>query len=727
MKRIVIIALLTTLVGCSQSPKDKATSLFNEGLNRLDNGSYAEADSCFRQLMSEHATSPLGLYGTGLVLERQGQTFDALGVYLKANKYEKTYSPALFAMGRVFRNLGEYDLAAAAYLECSGLPDSPGVAIANYAIVRCDDRQTASAFGALKAADTTGADKAMTQLIRARAYAQRMQFDSAETAYSSVGSKIGKSPYLLQLAADYLEDRGLPDSAVRVSAASMEKAGAGSFDQQYGHFRRCLRLGYQWQARRAIDELSGGDTTGLTYLSLQIQYGLATGDTHRAGRARDKFLRKGNNSITTYVYDADVQIKIGDNSSVTTNAQMIPSMSIVGADTTAFSRYLLGMVLIRYASTYEQAELAAELAKTSGWAADRRDYRLTYLHQFIKLRAPEAYEPTIETIEEAHDTHADWLTGIGNLWADRLTRDLDKAETYYKRALGVDSAFWPAVRNFTSTCMSAGNYGRALVFFDAYPQIVAAHPEMALDRAYCLAFAGQVEQGSSAFQAALPKIKGDISRVESMSRLLEAKDRIDLDGGLIRLLLLLDEKNPDALLLAAKRDNDYGNYQSALETAEHGLAIEPTSVVLQVQKARALFGKGDKESAKTQLTDLAKANSGKVEASLYLSALMAGDKDNLLLAQNIARDAHFWEMGSRRTVNNMAYVYLQSDRPDLASGDTWSVAALHPDWGDTQYLCGAALYLQGKKVEAKPYLQQAVDVGLPTIYREKAKELLSKL
>jgi tetratricopeptide (TPR) repeat protein len=677
--------------------------------------------------MIEHATSPLGLYGTGLVLERQGQTFDALGAYLKANKYERTFSPALMSMGRVFRNLGEYDLAAAAYLECSGLPDSPGVAIANYAIVRCDDHQTAAAFGALKAADTTGTDKTMTQLIRARAHAQRMQFDSAETAYSSVGSRIGKSPFLMQLAADYLEDRGLPDSAVRVSAAAVAKAGSRDFDLQYTHFRRCLRLGYLWQARQSIDQLSGGDTTGLPHLSLQIQYGLSAGDTYHASRAKDKFLREGNNSLTSYAYDADVCMKVGDYPSVTQDAGLITSLSMEGDDTTAFSRYLIGMVLLRYAKTNEPAELAAELAKTSGWAADRREYRLEYLNQLFKLGASEVYELTLTTMGEVHGKHPDWLSGIGDLWADRSLRNYDEAESYFRRALAIDSSYWPAVRDFTKACMDAGNHERALAFFDAYPQIVSAHPELALDRAYCLAFAGQVEQGSSAFQAALPKARGGIGRVEAMSRLLEAKDRIDLDGSLIRLLLLLDEKNPDALLLAAKRDNDYGNYQSALETAERGLAIEPTSVVLQVQKARALFGKGDKETAKAQLTALAKANSGNVEVNLYLSAMMAADKDNLPFAQNFARGAHFWETGSRRTVNNMAYVYLQSDRPDLAAGDIWSVASLHPDWGDTQYLYGVALYLQGKTAEAKPYLQKAVELGVPTVYREKAKELLSKL
>ncbi len=727
MKRFIATILIVALAGCFKSPKDEVTQKFEQGVAELGQGAYAKADSTFRKLMADHPTDPRGLYGTGLVLEREQQMFDALGVFLKVNKANRTFSPALFGMGRVFRNIGESDLAAAAYLECSGLPDSAGAAAANFAIVRCDDRQTRSATEALTMADTSGADKTTAKLIRARILAQRMQFDSADAAYSAIAKEALKAPATTQLAADFLEDRGLIDSAVRTSAGSMESSGQLDFDAVYNHFRRSLRHRYYWQARQAITRLSMGDTTSLTYLGLRTQYGLSAGELYLASQSRNRFMRKGNNSISSYIYDADVCMRVGDYSSVTQNADLAPRLAIEGTDTTAFARYLLGMVLVRYAQAKEFAQLAADLALSTGWAADRRLYVLTYLQQFIRLGATEPYKQSIETITGRHGADADWMTGLGDIWVDQLARQLDSAENYYRWALTADSTYFPAAQNFVRACISMGDFKRAIGFLEKYPQIVNSQPQLALDRAICLVQAGEIEQGSGVFQAALPKAKGDIVRVETMSRLLEAKGRVDLDGGLIRLLLLLDEKNPDALLLAATRDNDYGNFQSAMETAERGLAIEPDNVNLQVQRARAMYGKGDKANAKLQLRTLMKGNSGSVPVNLYLSALMAGDKDSLDMIQNFARAGVFWESGSRRTINNLALVYLQSGRPELAEGDIQAILPQHPDWGDTRYLLGVAQLAQGNLAGARQSLTQAIELGIPSGYRAKAEELLAKL
>lgn len=727
MKRFIAVILMVALWGCSKSPKDEITQKFEQGMAELEQGRYTTADSTFRKLMADHPIDPRGLYGTGLVLERQQQVFDALGVFLKVNKVNRTFSPALLSMGRVFRNIGESDLAAAAYLECTGLPDSAGAAAANFTVVRCDERQTKSATEALTMADTSGADKTSLELIRARILAQRMQFDSADAAYADVAKEALSSPATTQLAADFLEDRGLIDSSIRTSAGSSETKGRLDFDAVYDHFRRSLKHRYYWQARQAIARLSLGDTTSLTYLGLRTQYGLSTGEIYLASQATSKFMRKGNNSVTSYIYDADVCLRKGDYSSVTQNADLAPRLAIEGTDTTGFARYLLGMVLVRYAQAEENAQLAADLSLSTGWAADRRDYVLTYLQQFIRLGAAEPYNQSIKTITGRHGSDPDWMSGVGDIWVDQLARQLDSADLYYSRALTVDPSYWPAAQNFVRACMHLGEFKRAIGFLERYPQIVSSQPQLALDRALCLVHTGEVEQGSSAFQAVLPKVKGDALRVEMMSRLLEAKGRVDLDGSLIRLLLLLDEKNPDALLLAATRDNDYGNFQSAMETAERGLAIEPDNVNLQVQRARAQYGKGDKANAKLQLRLLMKGNSGSVPVNLYLSAMMAGDKDSLDMIQNFARAAVFWESGSRRAINNLAYVYLQSGRPELAEGDIQAVLPQHPDWGDTKYLLGVAQLAQGNISGARQNLTQALELGIPAGYRAKAEELLAKL
>jgi tetratricopeptide (TPR) repeat protein len=211
-----------------------------------------------------------------------------------------------------------------------------------------------------------------------------------------------------------------------------------------------------------------------------------------------------------------------------------------------------------------------------------------------------------------------------------------------------------------------------------------------------------------------------------MSRLLGNKGRQDLDGSLIKLTVQLNSNNPDALLLAATRDNDYGSAQSAMESAEQGLAIEPTNVGLAVQKARAVHGQGDRQSAYARFEDLLKTERGDIAVNLYFSSILASDREQLPRAENLARAAHYWEQGSLRTVANLSFVYLQNGRYDMAAVESLPMTFTHPDWSETQYLCGAALYMQGKK-EAREYLQKALDLGLPPQYRDKAKEFLAKL
>ncbi len=725
MKRTLAILFLAILAGCSHSPQDKARSLFSHGVKELDQGQTARADSTFRKLMIDMPTSSLGLYGTGLVLERQCQLYDGLGVFLNVNHLDKASVPALMSMGRTFRWLGEYDLAAAAYRECSVLPDSSAVAATKFASVQCDDNQPALALSAISVADSLGADKSFTALIHARALVMQAKRDSAEALYAGTMSRADKSADLLTLAADYLETSGAVDSSVIMSEQATRQSDT-RFDHLYAHFQRCLRNKYLWEARRTIDRIAKPDSTNLTRLGLEIQYYLAAGDNFHANRTSDLFLKRGNNSVSSYVYEADVRMRVGDNQTVSQNILIIPSLTAQDNDSSAFARYLQGMVLVRYANAGEPSEIASKLATSSGFLTERLPYRLTWLRLLYSLGATELSKPAAEQMLAAHGNDANWLTGFGNVWSDRSIQNLDEADRAYRKALQIDPGRIAALRNLVGMYMRTGAYEKALAVTNEFRALVESHADLALDRAYCLAQTGQYEIGATEFQNAIPKLKGDMGRVERMSRLLGSKGRQDLDGSLIKLTVQLNPNNPDALLLAAMRDNDYGSAQSALESAEQGLAIEPTNVGLAVQKARAVHGKGDRQSAYAQFEDLLKKEGGNVAVNLYFSAMLASDQEQLPRAENLARTAHYWEQGTLRTVANLSFVYLQNGRYDMAAAESMPMTAAHPDWSETQYLCGAALYMQGMK-EAREYLQKGLDLGLPPQYRDKAKEFLAKL
>ncbi|MBI5265788.1 MAG: tetratricopeptide repeat protein, partial [candidate division Zixibacteria bacterium] len=326
MNRIAIIALAVFLAGCTQTPQEKTQSAFNDGLRQLDKGRIAQADSTFKRLRTESPSSPLGLFGAGLVLERQGQTVDALGTYLQVNKLERTFAPALMGMGRVFRRMGEFDLAAAAYQDCSNLPDSMSQAIIGYAVAQCDNGWPQAALAAIKVADSIGADDELTGLLRARILVLQGKRDTADLLFQKVFASADRTPSTLTLAADYLESRGLIDSAIALSTLATEKRGAG-YDQLVEHFQRCLRHRYFWDARRTIDRVAA-DTASLARLGLQIPYHLAQGDNFHANKCADQFMRRGDNSIMSYIYETDVRMPVGDIQTIASNSSAIPNMAL---------------------------------------------------------------------------------------------------------------------------------------------------------------------------------------------------------------------------------------------------------------------------------------------------------------------------------------------------------------------------------------------------------------
>ena len=723
MKRKLAVVLLVLIAGCSKTPQERAKDLFEDGLKLLDKGQIAQADSTFKRILSEAPTSPLGLYGSGLIQERQNQTVDALGIYLQVNKLDRNFAPALLAMGRTFRRLGDLDLASTAYLDCSNLPDSPAVAAVEFAICQCDADHPGSALSAIRVADSIGADKELTRLIRARSLVLQGKRDSAKIIFDQARGSVDKSPRALSLAADYLETRGAVDSAIDLSAQSVKAKGAG-YDQFVEHFNRCLRNRYFWEARQTIDRVSR-DSISLSRLGLLVPYYLAQGDYYHANKFSDIYMRHANNSIMSYILESDVRQALGDMSTVTGNVSVIPGFALTGKDTTAFARYLLGMVAVRYAEMGDPADIAIKLTSSSGFLKDRRIYRVAWLEQVYKSGAVELFAATLRQFENTHGKEADWLTSLGDIWSDRVVRRYDLAEQYYRAAIQNNASYAPALRALVAMHMRIGEYDKAIKTLDEYKELSDANVDLQLERAYCLAASGQTGPGTTDFVTALPQLKGDLVRIEKMSRLLESKGRPDLDSSVIAAALALNPQNPDAYLLAARRSNDYGNGRLALPYAEKGLAILPADIHLAVQKARALVLSGEKETGYRQFEDILKKDNGDFDANLYFSSLLATNHDQLPRAANLARGAQYWDSGGLRGTANLAYVYLESGQYNLAADATRTFTLSNPICAETQYLYGAALFYQKKK-EAREYLQKAVDLGLATQFRPKAQEMLAQ-
>jgi tetratricopeptide (TPR) repeat protein len=726
MRKCLVIGLLSLAAfGCSKSPGEKISSLFQTGTQQVDRYEFDAALANFKEIGGIDPSTPLGYYGSGLVSERQWQYYDALHVYMSITNNSPSFAPAFAGAWRIFTHLKEWDDAAQMAVEYSRLlPDDPEARLI-LAKALMNIQQYGRAQQEVDKAVELGADRGLAALAKARVYSLNHQTDSAEIALQTAMSTFRESPAFYAGAADYFEAAGLIDSAISLGRVSIKSAG-NDFDLMVAQFYRALRHNYFFEARRVIRRLKEQGATELVTTGLEMFYHLAGENQPFARRACDNYVKTNPLSISALTYDLVVR---GEQSDMFTGLQNISAIAkIMQFDhyDSEFQEYMKYFLAVLFAGYFDDPDGLKQLKTVSSAFVNRKEVRLRTAYCLYRTGQHEEYEQLMALLSKYHSAQPDWLTGIADIYGDFFVRQYDSANYYYRTALKKDRWYRPAFKNAVDMYRRLKQPKKALELFGTYPYFEERYPEFAVLKALCLVEHGDIQQGVDLFEQKFPRVRGDLARFEEMTSLLDKRDRQEERTKLYRLLSQINANNADALVLAARFESDRADFQTSLNLAEKALSFEPDYVTASAQKAWALYGL-EKRSEAFEIfeSNLVEAQFN-VDNNCYLSQILATEQKDPERAANLARQALYDSGHDLKVWMNLCYVYFQIGRYDLLRGEALKASHSHQDEPEPFFWIGMAMFME-KKEEARENLEKAIELGLRGKNLEIARQTLQKL
>ncbi len=724
-KCLIVIPLSLALLGCSKSPEEKIFSLFHKGVQKVDRYEMDAALATFRKIGEIDPSTPLGYYGSGLVLERQFQYYDALHVYMSIANSSPSFALAFAGAWRMFTHLEAWDDAVQMAAEYSRLlPEDPEARLI-LARALVNIQQYGRAKQEVDKAVELGADRGQATLAKARAYALAHQVDSAAAAVQTAMSEFHESSTYYALAADYFEAAGLIDSAISLGRASAELAGDDP-DLMTAQFYRALRHNYFSEARQVIHRLKERGAAGPTLAGLEMFYHLARDNQTHAKHACDSFQLVTPGSISALTYDLVIWGERSDLYTGVKNINAIAKLMEVNQYDQEFQEYMKYFLAVLFAGYFDDLDGLKQLRSVSSAFVNRKEIRLRTAYCLFRTGQHEEFQQLMALLSKYHRTQPDWLTGTADIYGDRFVRQYDSANQYYRMALSQDKWFRPALENAVEMYRRLKQPEKALELFDAYPYFEQYYPEIALLKAVCLVEQGDIQRGVDLFEQEFPQVRGDVARFEEMVSLLDRVNRQEERTKLYRWLPRINADNADALVLAAEFESNGAGFQAALSLAEKALSVEPDHVGASVQKARALYGLGKRSEAfdifERNLTE-AHYNA---DNNYCFSRILASEQIEPHRAENLARRALFDSGQDLKVWMNLCYVYFQIGRYDLARGEALKASHSSKDEPEPFFWMGMAMFMEEKE-EARENLEKAIELGLRGEDLETARQTLQKL
>ncbi len=727
MKKLFIAALsILFLTSCGKSPEEKALQLFSDGVKAVERYAFDDAEAAFKEIGKTVPQSPLGFYGTGLIMEHRLLIFDALQVYLSLTENASSFAPAYAGAYRIYSFLNQPEDAVKMAAEYARLvPDDPEAHVI-FAEALANIRQYGRAINELSTAIEKGGDSLALSFVKAKVYFQANKLDSADLALAVAQSADPQNAEYYDHAADYFEAAGLVDSAVVLGQKAVAAA-PDDFAVMMKQFRRALRHHYFFEARQIINRLKAKNLSPKRVIAgLEFFYYQAKGDHTQTRHACDNFTRTNTETVTCYIYDMQARGYLKDILTFNSNYAAIAQLMAKKNHVQVFKEFMRYYIALLFADYFDDQDGLKQLEGVPAVYINRLEVRLRKAFCLFRIGNHEKYQEEMAVLKKYHTQDPDWLTGFADIYANRFVQQYDSAQTYYRRALEENPRYRPAFEHWVDMFRRLKQHRKAVNLFSAYSQFEKTFPELAVLKAICLVENNKIEQGVALFKESYPLIKGDLVRFREMNSLLERATKNDKRKELFALLAQVGQENADAVTLVASYDNDNGNFEQALQRAEHALKLEPTNIPASVQKARALYGLGKRQEAFDIFEDnLVKAEFN-VDNNYYFSHLLASEKIDAKRAANLARRALFDANHDLKVWMNLCYVHYQSGRYDLCRGEATKASRKYKDEPEPYFYIGMAMYQEGKK-EAKENLTKAIKLGLHGENLKIARETLKKL
>lgn len=726
LKSVGIFLLVVVLAGCgTKETTNKSETPLQQAHYYLDSWQIESAREAFDKLGREDRSQPWADYGEAMVFERQLLFYDALSIYFRLAKDHQDFAPGLEGMNRV---LGYLDFPIDAILPATALttllPDR-----ADYRYRLGDLYMSAGYYDrgmlSTERAIDLGVDPGTGQFQRARGLFLQNRSDSSNFVRDLALSAGGNSPGYFRGGADYFETVGLFDSAASWSSRSIDSTSV-DFDNRVCHFQRMLRMNYFDRARRQIDEWSAFGADSLTLTVIEMFLSAARNVPSETRQHVDEIMRIGDKTISLLVYEIAVRAKIADVSTCSEDRNRLYHVLESENHSQAFADFMTYITEVHALTWAYNIGEYSNIEKIYGARADRRDVRIARAHSYQLNGQFDLFEKTISDIEKTAAFEPDWLTGLGDMFTDRQIARWSTAEEYYLRAIEADNSYRPALQKLVRLYWFLDRLDDAVKAVEGQHLLQKVYPSVSILRSFCLMRTGQFEKGLDIFEDKIPLIREDLTAFSEAAEILARLGNTDGIKRLGDILIKLNPGNAEALSLAAKLENDLGNYAQAEIFASKASELASTFIDARVQLARAYYGLDRKTEAFEIFEANYKLNHLHLDNNFFFSkSLMAEDID-IGNATRMAQMGLSHSLRREREWMHLCDIYFKVGRPDLVRGEALKSIQVYKNSPEPYYRLGKALFKEGKP-EAKEKLQIAIDLGLLSPGLESAKEMISKL
>jgi len=723
---LAIIIAFALFTGCSKTPEERAAELFDDGINYLSESKLDKAEASFEEIGSVDPSTPAGLHGVALVMERRFLLFDALQESMIINDSRPSFAPAWKLTWRILTKLELYEDALPVAVEYTNILEYDPEA--RYVAIRAQFNmgRAAPARAHLDTAISQGLDPAVANLLKAQACLMDHDYEQGEELFVQAFSTNDRSPVFYYEAANYLEVAGQIDSAMHLSRQSAEASGA-DFELQLAHFDRALNNQYHYEALLTLDRLESEGIADVTLAALRMFYRQSRGELTESRRATASYELLADESISMMYWDLVAHGMIGDDMSVTQDASSILRYVTDNNVLDQFTEFIKYRVAVAVADHGDEHMGWKSLEAIKGIYTNRLDVRLKSMYLYARTGQNDKFAHLDTLLLTFHSSQPEWLIGIADVMATPDVHEYNRAEQLYTMALTIDEYSLPAFTNMTTMFENLKQYDRVLEMFDKFPFFGEQFPELRTKKATALIRTGRMPEGLEEFRLAIPSLKGNLGQFSSLLTILRLSGESQAAEDLVDFLAELCPDNAEALVLASVEKLLAGDASAASKFTQQALAVHPGFMPAQVAQARVLWTTGDKEQAYAQLETLVKANRNNILVNYSLSSMLATDGQDLDRASSLARIALFNAPGDLEIRDNLCYVYLQAGRFDLALGEAHKFQLLFMDHPQPYLRLGMSHFGREEMSEARVNLEKAIDLGLTEPYLSTAREILAKI
>ncbi|MFZ1685381.1 MAG: tetratricopeptide repeat protein [Candidatus Zixiibacteriota bacterium] len=716
---VFCIALATFSCSCSKGGAGKASGATGGVLDLVDHYEFNAADSLLAAQAAKDSLSFATTYTQGISYERQFQFYDALLSFMNTIVRHPDSTSGFVALNRVFTYLGSAEEAAEAARRWSELEKGNGEARMRYIRALIDAGAYEKAEQQLEEARKVGLDQSIANLLQARLQVISYLFtDASKSASDAIAQNPGTPEYFLALA-DYYEECGQIDSSINAGAQSYAKGQ----NQYYGflQFQRALRHKYLSTARAYLDEISAADKSKIASSALLVMYMAATDSRSGLQDIADVVANSRPNLYSPFFLGALVGRCMWNNVMIKNNLDRIEGMVAAPGVPKPFVDFITWERSKYYRWPADPRSVAFELAKVRGWREALPRYAAFSIGASVLDTSRKVLYDKVDSICAANKERPRWLAQVGWTYTESLGPGIESARRTFNAVLARDpmnaSAFVGMVQNEIATKQFPEvRY--------APTELVERFPEAGLWRGLEDLYYKNSTDALTHFKKSFP-LAHETALAEEYLALLQSMGKTAEAQEIVKVCVEAAPNDPDAQLLASDHELQQGNVQSALDHAEAGLVKEPGNSRLKACKAQALYALGKKDDAIKLLQELLAKDQGDPDASLVYSRILVESGGDTMKAQNLARQAVANGKLSQRPMVNLAYVYLKTGRPDLASGAAMRAVELYPNDPEAYYYYGWS-QIEAGKPGGRENIQKSISLGLTGEQLQAARELLVK-